>query len=485
MTWIIIPERPVVSALLLAALLIAFLYFARNPMRASLYKASRLLISVLRLQSRALSRVIGSVRQRNRETLLELGQQQIERKLERDFHHVNEIVANDLSSYPALQQNISQLITGLEEDYHKSAETPPVSPDWIEAIDAIVNLKEAQKGNANIAKVLSELCTSLEAQQKKTLETYRSGVSTRHKLLHAMMPHWRKLNNTVERVGGLLKNLTIKANEIDQSMTRYREIQSGSEKAERMLQVSSFNGLIKSVVILACLAAGAFLNYHLISTPLSQLPSAGGTIGTYSAAQVYSVTIVLMELVAGLFLLEALHITHMFPAFGALEERKRQYLVRASFGFILLFAVAGGALAYLGTQENADSVALLFALTGTEPQSLSAGFAIRQAIPQAAQMVLAVFLPFVLMFAAIPFESLVDSSRVILGILVVQVLNILLLVLRLLAAVVRYGCDIILSLYDVIVSLPLWLESKLHSAEIKNKTESPVADNGHELGNIK
>lgn len=224
MTWIIIPERPVASALLLAALLIAFMYFARNPMHSSLYRSSRLLISLLRLQARALNQLVGNIRQRNREALLEAGQRQVERKLERDFQHVNEIVANDLSSYPALQQTISQLITGLEEDYHKSAETPPVSPDWIDAIDAIVNLKEAQKGNANMAKVLSELCTSLEAQQKKTLETYRNGISTRHKLLHAMMPHWRKLNNTVERVGGLLKNLTIKANEIDQAMTHYREI---------------------------------------------------------------------------------------------------------------------------------------------------------------------------------------------------------------------------------------------------------------------
>jgi hypothetical protein len=128
---------------------------------------------------------------------------------------------------------------------------------------------------------------------------------------------------------------------------------------------------------------------------------------------------------------------------------------------------------------------LLFALTGTVPEAISPGFMARQAIPQAAQMILAFFLPFILMFTAIPFESLVESSRVILGILVVQLLHILVLLLRLFAAIVRYSCDIFLSLYDVIISIPLWLEAKLYSSKKKAGAEPPVAENIHELGKIK
>lgn len=483
MTWMIVPDRPVASVILLAALLIAFLYFARNPMHSALYRASRLLISVLRLQSKSIAGLVVSVKERNRDVALELGLSRMERKLNRDFHHVNDIVANDLAGYPALQQSISGLITQLEEDYHQSANTPPVAPDWIEAIEAIVNLKEAQKGNANIVKVLTELCESLEAQQKKVLETHRNGVSMRHKLLHAMMPHWRKLNNTVERVGGSLKNLIIKADEIDQSMNRYREMQEGSDKTVRMLQVSSFNEFVKSLFILACLAAGAYLNFHLIVSPLAELPSVGGMVGRFSSAEVFSAVIVLMEIVAGVFLMEALHITHLFPAFGSLQERKRFYLVRASIGFVVVFAIVGGALAFIGTQQNADSIALLFALTGTDADSLSAGFTIRQSLPQAAQMILAVFLPFILMFAAIPFESLIDSLRVILGFALVLLLSAVILLLRLVATMVRYGCDITLSLYDVIVCIPLWVESKLQSRDIKAEHAVSKTEETPELGN--
>lgn len=461
--WVFIENQPVLSGLIWLVLVVVVLYFARPAVHSALYRVSRLASSILRLQAKALHRVIRNIKERNREVLLEMGKGQMERRLNRDFHRVNEIVTNDLGSYPELQKTISQLVTKLEEDYHRSAETPPPSPDWIEAIEAIVNLKEAQKGNPVIVKVLEDLYSSLQTQQRKTLDNYREGVSSRHKLLHSMMPHWRRLNNAVERVGGSMKNLILQAEEIDKNMDHYREINAGSDKAERMLRVSSLQEFSVSLFWMAIFAGGAFFNFHLISLPMSEMVGAGTRIGIFTVAEVSALMIVLIEIAIGMLLMEVLHITRMFPAFGTLDERKRRILFWTLLGFVFLFASIESGLAFMRDQIASDNAALRSMLIGGESVALEGSSTISQFIPQVAQMLLGFLLPFVLIFVAIPFESFVESGRILLAHLVIQLLHIVIVVMRLLATGIRYLTDIFLAVYDILVSIPLWIEHRLNN----------------------
>ncbi|WP_320825698.1 hypothetical protein [Reinekea sp.] len=462
MNWMIIfPDQPVLSGFALLVLGISLLYFARATVHRALTRISRLVSGLLRLQAKALERLIRVLKERNREVLLEMGKGQLERKLNRDFHRVNEIVSNDLGNYPELQKIMSGLVTRLEEDYHQSAETAPPSPDWVDAITAIVNLKEAQKGNPVIVKVLEDLYTSLAAQQKKTLDTYRNGVSTRHKLLHAMMPQWRKLNNTVERVGGSMKNLIIQAEQIDKNMNQYREFYAGSDKAERMLRLSSLREFSVALFWLAIFVGGAFLNFHLISLPMSEMVGAGARIGSFTVAEVSALMIVLIEVAVGMLLMEVLHITHMFPAFGTLDDRKRRILLWTFLGFILVFASIESGLAFMRDQIANDTAALRSLLVGGEPVDLVVSGTISTVIPQAAQMLLGFLLPWVLIFAAIPFESFVESGRILLANLLIQLLHLVIMLMRLAATLIRYLSDIVLALYDIVVSIPLWLEGRI------------------------
>lgn len=478
MSWIIIPGQPALSAVLLVILAIAVLYFARNAVHLALYRISRLVSSVLRTQARALSRVIENLKARNREVLLEIGKSKLERKLNRDFHRVNEIVENDLGQYPQLQKVISNLVVKLEEDYHNSAEVVPPSPDWIEAIEAIVNLKEAQKGNPVIVKVLEDLYASLQLQQKRALDSHRDSVSTRHKLLHAMMPQWRKLNNAVERVGGTMKNLMLQAEEIDKNMDQYREIHIGSDKAERMLRVSSLQEFAVAIFWMGIFAGGAFFNFHLIALPMSEMVGAGARIGAFTVAEVSALMIVLIEIAIGMLLMEVLHITRMFPAFGSLDERKRRILFWTLLGFVFIFASIESGLAFMRDQIAADNAALRSLLVGGETVVAAEASNISQFIPQIAQMMLGFLLPFVLIFVAIPFESFVESGRVLLADLAVQLLHIFIIILRLLANIFRYLVDILLAIYDVVVSVPLWIEHKLSQPKsaTANKPETSMLE---------
>ena len=462
MNWtIIFPDQPLLSGFVLLVLAISLLYFARTPVHRALTRISRLAAGLLRLQAKALARLIQLLQMRNREVLLEMGKGQLERKLNRDFHRVNEIVANDLGQYPELQKNMSSLVTRLEEDYHQSAETAPPSPDWVEAITAIVNLKEAQKGNPVIVKVLDDLYTSIAEQQKKTLDTYRGSVSARHRLLHGMMPQWRRLNNVIERVGGSMRNLILQAEEIDKNMNQYREIYAGSDKAERMLRVSSLREFAVALFWMAIFVGGAFLNFHLISLPMPEMVGASSRIGTFTVAEVSALMIVLVEVAIGMLLMEVLHITRMFPAFGTLDERKRRILLWTFLGFILVFASIESGLAFMRDQIANDTAALRGLLVGGEAVDLVGTGTISTLIPQAAQMLLGFLLPWVLIFVAIPFESFVESGRILLANLVIQVLHLLIILMRLTATMIRYLCDILLALYDIAVSIPLWLEHKI------------------------
>jgi hypothetical protein len=286
-----------------------------------------------------------------------------------------------------------------------------------------------------------------------------------------MMPNWRKLNNAVERVGGTMKNLVVKAEDIDKNMSQYREIHAGTDKAERMLKVSAMNDFVKSTVIMACLIGGAFLNFHLIALPMSEMVGSGARIGSFTIAEVSGMMIVVLEMVIGMLLMEVLNITRLFPAFGTLDDRKRRTLVWTFLGFIFIFASIEAGLAFMRDQIATDNAALKTLLVGGEVVSAESVGNISQFIPQTAQMMLGFILPFVLMFAAVPFESFVESSRVILGGLLIQLLHFLIILMRLLATIVRYAVDIILAVYDIVVSVPLWIEHKL-SQRVKGETSS-------------
>ena len=479
MDWSTFQEMGPQYIVLLIVLIVVFLYFARKPVHIALFRVSRLATAVLRLQAKALQRVILNLKERNREVLLEMGKGQVERTLNRDFHRVNDIVKNDLGNYPELQKAISILVTRLEEDYHKSAETSPPSPDWIEAIEAIVNLKEAQKGNPVIVKVLEDLYSSLELQQKKTLDTYRDSVSTRHKLLHVMMPHWRKLNNAVERVGGSMKNLVIQAEEIDRNMDQYREINAGSDKAVRMLKASSFRSFIASSVFMALFALVIFVNFHLIALPMSEMVGSGSRIGGFTIAEVAALMLVLVEVAIGMLLMEVLYITKMFPAFGTLDDRKRKILMYVFIVLVFSFASIEAGLAFMREQIAEDNAALLGLLIGGE--AVAAESSIPTNIPAAAQMLVGFVLPFVLIFVAIPFEHFLESSRILLGSIVVQLLHFVIILLRLIATMIRYITDIILAFYDIIVSIPLWIEGKVSNRVTTEKDSELKSDVAKEV----
>ena len=79
-------------------------------------------------------------------------------------------------------------------------------------------------------------------------------------------------------------------------------------------------------------------------------------------------------------------------------------------------------------------------------------------ITTAAQMGMGFILPFVLTFVAIPLESFVNASRMVLGMLLTLFLRGLIWFLRLLGTTFYRLGNLLINFYDLLIAIPLGIE---------------------------
>jgi hypothetical protein len=101
-----------------------------------------------------------------------------------------------------------------------------------------------------------------------------------------------------------------------------RADQRGTDKAQHALTVSGFTQFATSLLVMCVAAGGAFINFKLIALPMSEMVGAGDYItNSLRTSEVAALVIIFVEASMGLFLLEALRITHLFPRIANLNDR--------------------------------------------------------------------------------------------------------------------------------------------------------------------
>jgi len=166
--------------------------------------------------------------------------------------------------------------------------------------------------------------------------------------------------------------------------------------------------------------------------------------------------IILVELAMGLFLMESLRITRMFPVIGSLNDKVRVRMVWTFFSILLFLACIEAGLAFMREllmEEDAATRAILRGEEGAEVVQSSYLW-----ITTAAQMGMGFVLPFALMFVAIPLETFVHSLRTVVGVVGVALLRALSWLLRLLGNIFRFSGAALVNIYDLLIIVPLWIE---------------------------
>ena len=447
---------PTVSAGILMILLVAALYFARDTAHQAIQAVAGALSRGLRVASRSVNHFQERLAARNREVLLAAGREAKERIVEREFTRVGDTVRKDLAGYPVMHRRLSEAIQRIETDQQKAVEVPPEAPGWAHAVKVVADLDARNAG----ADILADIHKSMVKAHAEAMDNYRKASSERHGLLQRMMPDWRLVHETLGRVNKSVESVIGRSQAIDRHMEEYEAIVRGEDRALSVLSSSSIVYFFVSALVLAVATAGTAVNFTLIARPMAEMVGGTNYIGAYRTADIAALVIIMVEISMGLFLMESLRITRLFPVIGALSDKMRVRMMITTFVILLLMASIEAGLAYMREVLLLDEMATNALLRG-DP----AGTVVNAHlwITTAAQMGMGFVLPFALVFVAIPLETFVHSLRTVVGLVGIALLQTLALILRLLGNASRHLGTLARRVYDLPLFVPLWIETRMRA----------------------
>ncbi|MBW2363653.1 MAG: hypothetical protein JRF25_00990 [Deltaproteobacteria bacterium] len=431
-----------------------FLYLARTPAHRFIYSLCRLLHNNFRLMARSVLLTEKRVIRRNREVLLTAGEKSVERLIEQEFNRVDSVLKRDLGGFPSVQRALADKVSHIDENYLESSELEPPPPVWVNAVKSVAKISSG--GDAAVANILTEIHKTTENQFKYSVDEYRKATSARLSKLTKMAPDWRKVGRLLEEVGKKFDGLNDRAKILDNLMKEYRQNRAKTDKAERLLSSSSITHFFISGFVLLVAIGGAMINFQLIALPMSEMVGGGSYIGNLKIANVAAMVIILVEIAMGLFLMESLRITNLFPIIGQMDDKMRVRMIWVTFTILFILACIESSLAFMRDRIAADLHALRLSLADVEMDQQ-----VTSIIPTIGQMVMGFILPFALTFVAIPLESFIYSARTVFGIILAAGIRWFAFALRLIGNLFLYMGGLIVGFYDVLINPLLWIENVL------------------------
>jgi hypothetical protein len=210
-----------------------------------------------------------------------------------------------------------------------------------------------------------------------------------------------------------------------------------------------------SLLVLGVAMGGAAINFSLIARPMAEMVGGTSFIGDFRTADIAALVIIMVEISMGLFLMESMRITRLFPVVSALPDKVRVRMIWVTFTILFLLASVEAGLAYMREILMQDELATAALLRGGEPVATSEYLW----ITTAAQMGMGFTLPFALVFVAIPLETFVHSLRTVVGLIGIGALRLLRLMLGLVGNLFTHAGRALVRLYDIPIFMPLWIEA--------------------------
>ncbi|MDX8381002.1 MAG: hypothetical protein R8M14_02695 [Ghiorsea sp.] len=462
-------ESAAISAIIWSVIIVALAYLAREPMHKMFDAVFSLATSAFQQASTSLLGTEQRLAERNTEVLIAAGLEAAEHDIDREFERINKIVEKDLAEYPTLHRKITDVVTKVGEDYQASSDVPPEVPGWSKAVDAVAKIS-ATKGDPMVGQILESIHDSMNKNHDKTLETYRKSSRERHMLLKKMLPAWREMDGDLKQVDQHVNDLMERSRVVDRQMEHYEQIIRERDTTKKTLSSSSLTQFFIAGFVLAIAIGGAMINFNLIARPMQEMVGGSSMMMGYRVANIAALVIILVEVAMGLFLMESLRITRLFPVIGSMKDDMRLKMVWITFGILLTLSSVEAGLAYMREVLAQDDAALRASLlNGAASMGVSERW-----ITTAAQMGMGFILPFALVFVAIPLESFIQASRTVVGITAVAFLRALSFAFTMLANISGYAGRMFTSLYDLLIFLPLWVENIIR----QNKDKDGKANEG-------
>ena len=468
------PFQEALMWLLGILIVIVIMYFARQP-------AHRFIATIFGSTARLLRQLIKfmrdvniRLRQRNRDIMLASGRELFEYKLEKKLVRIADQVARDLSVWPSLHRDMREQISRMEQDFANAVEVPPQPPQWIQVINSVAQI--SAQGSDVIAKILADIHSTLKQAMDKSMIEYRFANRNRYALLNRMIPQWRGMYDNLDGLDKKIHSFNDRAITIDHHIELYQQILQGTEQAMHTLNKSAASNLILSSLLLMVAAAGGVINFQLLALPLSEVVGVHGyTMGMHSS-DVATMVIVCLQIILGLFLLEAAGVTRLLPDIALLDRRKRRSVMYLMVVLLLIMAGMEALLVYTRDALVTDNESLnkLLAMSDYQPEvSLSW-------IPALGQVVIGFALPLLLIFSIIALENFINAFRTASSMFISWLIDVQCMLLRLLATLILAAGRLLIAVYDLIIFFPVYLErireTKKHRLDTAAKNKSAESD---------
>jgi hypothetical protein len=453
------PEHAALSLLVLWVGSVVFLWAAREPVLALLRALGEFIAEGCASVARACDSAANELRKRAHAALLAAGRLEAQGRLGREIQRIDKAFAERLGQYSGLQRRLDDLLVHLEADYQDCAITPPEVPGWSAAVQAIAQIPTP--GDANVQKVLESIRESSEDAAERALKQHRDDSAKRHKLLAGMGSLWKEARDLLGRMRESVAAALETTARIHGYVEDYEKISKAEEAAARALTYSAVKLFVVSLLVLGVALGGAFVNFQLIALPMSELVPAGARIGGVPVATISALVVVLMETALGIFAMDMLGVTDLFPKLQGIPVSRRRLLLGLSLAGLLFLSCVESSLAVLRESIAEADAALRMSLAGDEARAVTQASASQ--IPVVGQAVLGFVLPWILAMVAIPLELLLDSGRHVVSSLVVLVLQALSLLGRAGAHSATRLTAMLAALYEIYVSIPTKLERALRA----------------------
>ena len=447
----LLPDLPGVSIAIWIVGSMIFLFFAREPVHKMIQAMSDATAGGLRKMAAWIKTSVEAMRAKDRKVLLESGLAKIQGEILQEFHKIDTANTKSIAGYPELQLKLDESIAKIDGDYKECGQVAPEAPGWSEVVETIARA-QGSSGDRIIEKMLSEIHKSAVSGEKKALAELRDVAGKRHKILGSMAPVWKRIEKLGKEINHKAEKVIENSRNIDKYMEQYEKITTGGAESIDMLSSKVTKLFIISLIVIFVGMVGAFINFNLIALPMSELVPAGVRVAGMAVSEISALVIVALELVLGIFLFEAIGVTHTFPQIANMTRGKRKIILYgALFGLLFLSSVEAS-LAILREHLAEAKSALDRSLAG---DSATIAESIDSNITVIGQALLGFVLPWILAVIAIPLEMFIEASQHAFAKIYTIVVSVICHLANMIAFLIEGFFKILIHVFDIYIVVPL------------------------------
>ena len=447
----LLPEMPAVSIAVWIVASMIFLFFAREPVHKMIQALSDASAGGLRKLAEWTKHTAQAMREKDRKVLLESGVAKIQGEILQEFSKIEMTNTKSLAGYPKLQLKLDDNISQIDRDYHECGQVTPEAPGWSEVIKSIAKV-QGSASDRIIEGMLGEIHKSAVDGEKKALSEFRDVSAKRHKILGSMAPVWKRVEKLGKEINNQVEKVMENSRNIEKYMTQYEKISKAEPESIDLLSSKVTKLFIISLIVICVGLVGAFINFNLIALPMSELVPAGVRVAGMAVSEVSALVIVALELVLGIFLFEAIGVTHTFPQISNMTRGKRKIILFGCLFGLLFLSSVEASLAVLRENLAEAKNALDISLAGG---SATVSDNINSKITVVGQALLGFVLPWILAVIAIPLEMFIEASQHAFAKMYTVLITLLCHLANMIAYLVEGFFKILVHVFDIYIIVPV------------------------------